>query len=82
MISARDHVAHLAELDVLAYMERFQHPFDGSEEVWLAEAWRKAVDDACLTEDEATSLLQIYRRALRIETHRLTESFARNKDTS
>jgi hypothetical protein len=38
MISARDHVAHIAELDALAYMERFRRPFDGSEEAWLAEA--------------------------------------------
>jgi hypothetical protein len=71
MISARD---HLAELDALAYMERFRRPFDGSEEAWLAEAWREAMEDACLSDGEAADLLPVYRRELRRETGRLAEA--------
>jgi hypothetical protein len=75
MISARDHVAHLAELDALAYVERFGGVFGAGpdDDAFIGEAWPTAVEDASLTEDEAAALLPVYRRSLRIETRRLTE---------
>jgi hypothetical protein len=76
MISARDHVAHLAAMDAIAYVDRFRRRLGDSAEdaAWFESAWRRAADDACLTDDEAPNLLPLYRRALRRGTDRLTGS--------
>lgn len=73
MISARDHVEHLAELDALAFVEGHGAPFEagGIGEAFVAESWPAAIEDAGLTDEEAATLLPIYRRALRLETRKL-----------
>lgn len=78
MISARDHVEHLAELDALAYVERHGRPYEGGEEddAFLAEFWPGAMADAVLGEDEAAALLPVYRRALARETRNLASTGA------
>ena len=74
MISALDHVDHLAELDALAFVETFGRSFDESDGAlaWLEEAWPRAAEDAALDESEADGLSSFYRRRLAAETRRLT----------
>lgn len=52
MISVRDHVAHLAGLAAMAFVERSRRPFEGEEPEhdWLRRSWRTAAEDAAPSE--------------------------------